>query len=250
MTDEDKLSFLDEQPTEPEAAQEASEPITEDVQPEPEPEQELGETPAHEAVEPEPEPAAPPAVEEPQQSAPITALLDEREKRQNAERQMQQLQQQLAQLQAAQQPKEAPDFFEDPQRAAQHYIAPLQQQLQAQKLEMSKFHASQAFGEDVVAEAMTFFDQNPALSHQFIEHPSPFHAAVEFYKKQKVLADMGSDPEAYINQQVEARMQAKMQEQATRPAAPKAPPPSMAKAPTQGKDAISSGNTFDQMFPS
>lgn len=197
---------------------------------------------------PEPEPPQP-------QTAPLTALLDEREKRQDAQREAQENARKMreleAQLKQLQQPKqEAPDFFEAPQEAMQFHQTQQEQAFNARMMQQSKFFAERDFGAEVVGEAVAFFDQHPQMSQQFMNHPSPFHAAVEFYQKQKLADEIGSDPEAYkarIRAEIEAELQANAK--TVQPAKPKSPPPSVASAPAQGREEIVAGNGFDQLFP-
>lgn len=250
---DDKLDFLDE-------TSEAEEIVEEPTVDEPEVEA------APEAVEPEPEvsepetgeeEAAPPVaeVEEKPQAIPVTALLDEREKRQIAERKAEDTARRLADMearirqeqQAKQQP--APDWYENPQEAAQHQAMTIQQQMQSQRLEQSKFFASREFGADVVNEAIAYFDQNPQLSQQFVNEPSPFHSAVEFYNKQKFLTEVGENPDNY-KEQLRAQIREELMAEMANPdsSKPKAPPPSMSNTPSTGRDAITPGNTFDDMF--
>lgn len=253
--DKDAIAFLDGE-TESEAEEteevEAQEAETEaEAAPEPEPketeaEEQTGEEDPGSTPEPEPQK---------QHDIPVTALLDEREKRQAAQRQLEEYQRRerelQAQLQKLQQPKqEAPDWYEDPQAAARYQTQTIEQQFQARLMQQSKFLAEREFGQNTVNEAISYFDRNPAASQQFKDHPSPFHAAVEFYQRQKVAEEIGSDPEAYkqkLRDELRAELEAELT--ANPKAKPKAPPPSMASAPAAGKEAITSGSAFDQLFP-
>lgn len=223
MTD-NTLDFLDETPTDA-----------------PEPEQ--AEAQAEEQVEAQPEgtgePAEPPsASEEKSRDVPFVALMDEREKRQAAQREAEELRKQIAEYQRQAQPaKEKPDFFDNPDQA-------MDQRLMAVKLQQSRFFAEKEYGADVVAAAYAYFDEHPNESQSLINHPSPFHAAVDHYKRQTKLAEIGPDPDAWINAQVEARLA----ERLAQSPAPKAPPPSMARAPSTGGERISPGSAFDETF--
>lgn len=249
---EGKLEFLDETPAEEPKEVEA---VAEEPQAEPTPEPEVAEAEAApeeaEAVdaEAEPEPegkgetpeAAPPvAAEEKQQSVPITALLDEREKRQKAEREAEQLRQWRQQMQAKQQPK--PDFFENPEQA-------IQQAVMASKLETSRALAEEQLGKERVAEAVAYFDEHPQESHRFLQNPLPFHAAVKFVEQQKFLQEV-QDPDAWREAERERIKQELLAEMpvAQPSPSPAAPPPSVAKAPAQKQAAIAPGNAFDNMF--
>jgi hypothetical protein len=242
---EDKLDFLDGQPAEVTPEPPQAEPVVL-----PEPEAGKGEPEA----QPAPASAPPAEPEEKQHVAPLTALLDEREKRQAAERELQELrnwrQQQEAQARAAQ--IRAPDPRQDPDGALEFERQHFQKQLYNTRLSTSRFLAEQQFGADTVAEAFAFFDKNPALSHQFVDHPSPFHAAVEFYKRQKVAEEVGADPDAYrarLETEIREKIMAEMQ--SAQPAQPKPRlPGSLAAAPAAGGagEPAARGSAFDAAF--
>lgn len=223
MTD-NTLDFLDETP-EVEAEIEAEAP---EIEAAPEGTGEIAEPPS--------------APEEKSRDVPFVALMDEREKRQAAQREAEEYRKKIAdyekRLADYQTPKEKPDFFENPEAVVQQHVT-------AVKLQQSKFLAEKEYGADVVAEAYAYFDQHPQESQALLNHPSPFHAAVEHYKRQKAISDMGPDPEAWINAQVEARLAERLAQTPT----PKAPPPSMARAPSTGGERISPGSAFDEAFP-
>lgn len=252
--DKDAIAFLDgETVDEPEVVEEAvdtpAEPEKTEVKAEtPEPEQtgeDVGEPPA-------PEPDR-------QREIPVTALLDEREKRQEAQRKAEEYDRQLremrAEMQRLKEPKqEAPDWFENPQEAAKFHNTQVEQQFQARMLQQSKFLAEREFGSETVTEAVQYFDRYPAASQQFKDHPSPFHAAVEFYQRQKVAQEIGSDPESYkakLREELRKELEAEMTQTgaALQSSKPKAPPPSAARAPSVGGEAITPGTGFDALFP-
>lgn len=237
--DDDKLNFLDEtsdevETEEPEQVEEVAE------QPEPEPEAvEAAEDTGEEQAEP------PSAEDETQRHIPVTALLDEREKRQEAQRKadeaLARLQAYERQMQQMQQPQQKPDFFDNPEQV-------VQQQVTRVKLEQSQFLAEREFGKEAVEKAIAFFDDpaNMAESQRFINHPSPYHAAVEHVKRQKFLQEV-QDPDKWREQERERLRQEILAEAKATPK-PKAPPPSMASAPARGGDAIAPGNAFDAML--
>jgi hypothetical protein len=241
--DADKLSFLDETP-EPET--EAMAPVPEQIEA---PEQ-SGE-----------QPAVPPTAVEPKAEAiPIQALLDERDRRQRAERELEEQRQWRANFEAQQRQaqQQAPDFFEDPDQRLQYERQSLNASVMRLKLEQSRFLAEREFGADLVKETYAFFDQNPALSHQFVSHPSPFHAAVEFYKRQKVAEEIGADPEAWrqrerekLLEQLRAEAMAEVQTTAQVQPKPKIPG-SLATAPAAGRagEPRARGTAFDAAFGS
>ena len=251
--DGDKLDFLDEQEPETEAEVKTEAEETEQVEGE-------AETPEPKAEDvPEPEPTgdedSTPPVEEPKgREVPITAMLDEREKRQKAEREAEEarktaeaVRRQLEAMKAQKEPENAPDFYENPDERLQFEARRIEQGFQARTLQQSRFFAERDHGAELVNEAMSFFDQNPQLSHQFMEHPSPFHAAIDFYKQQKFLTEV-SDPDKWREQERQRIREEVMAEMKPQPSKPKAPPASLASAPAAGTDAIVPGNAFDGVF--
>lgn len=253
--DKDAIAFLDGDTVE--------EPEVTEMEAEAPPEPEQKEAAKPEAVEPEQtgEPESVPPTPEPETDnrIPVTALLDEREKRQDAQRRFEEAdrarREMEAELKRLQQPKqEAPDWYEDPQAAAKFQTQNIEQQFQSRLLQMSKFQAERDFGAEVVTEAVRFFDKHPEASQQFKAHPSPFHAAVEFYQRQKVAEEIGTDPDAYkarLREEMRAELEAELTAngKTVQPTKPKSPPPSVASAPAQGRETIVPGNAFDGMFP-
>lgn len=238
----DKLDFLNGEQTEPEVETVEAEQV-EAVAPEPE------------KGEPE---AAPPAavVEEKPSAIPISALLDERDRRQKAEREAEELRQWRKQIEAQQNAKPAPDFYADPDQRLAYERNQFQAQFTAMKLQQSRFLAERDFGAEEVKAAYAYFDQNPQLSHQLLEHPSPFHAAVELYKRQRVVEEIGADPEAWKTKQMEAikeqlRAELMAEQQGIAPPKPRIPG-SLASAPAAGKagEPRARGSAFDAAFGS
>jgi hypothetical protein len=242
--DQDKLEFLEER------AEEVAPDTTPDtVEVAEEPKEPKGEKPA-EAIEPEPAPSAPPAPEPEAQRIPLTAMLDEREKRQNAERELQEMKRQLALIQQQKEQPAPPDFYEKPDERLAYETNRFKAELHNMKITQSRFLAEKDHGKELVDEAFGFFDQpqNRFLTAQFADHPSPYHAAVEFYKKQKFLNEV-NDPDQWRNAERE-RIRQELMAEISQPSRPKAPPPSLGKAPAVGgTDTIAPGNTFDGMFP-
>lgn len=228
--DGDKLNFLDE--TAPEAAAEAT-----PAAPEPQP-------PVVEAKgEP---PAAPPAApEEKASSIPISALLDERERRQKAEREAEEGRQYRRQMEERQ--REA--ALQDPEQRQVYERQQIHGMIMEQRLSQSRFLAEREFGKDEVAAAYAYFDQHPQLSSQLLNHPSPFHAAVEFVRRQRIADEVGADPEAWRakeREKLRAELMAEIQ-----PVQPQQRlPGSLAAAPAAGRagEPRARGSAFDAAF--
>ncbi len=238
---DDKLTFFEDETQEPQEA-EAEQQEPEQEAKAPEPEQEPQQAEAEESTG-EKEEASPPEATTDEQGRliPVTALLDEREKRQKFEREAEELRRWKQEQERQRQPEKRPDFWESPEQAVQAYVT-------AEKLKQSKFLAEREFGADLVNEAYNYFEQNPQESHQLLNHPSPFHAAVEHYKRQKFLNEV-QDPDAWREQERERLRQEILAEVQQSKQPRKAPPPSMAKATPAGRDAIAPGSGFDELFP-
>lgn len=234
---DDKLDFLNANPEEADATPVAEVEIVQEAE---------AEAPQVEA-EPEgtgePKAAPPVAAEEKPTTIPVTALLDEREKRQKAERELEEMRRWRQQIEAQQkQGQKKPDFFDNPDQA-------VQQALLANKVQQSRFLAEREFGAEAVNEAMAYYDLHPQETQRFLSHPSPFHAAMEHYKRQKFLEEV-QDPDKWREAERELIRQELMAQAPTaQPSKPTAPPPSMARAPSAGRVQPSQGTAFDELFP-
>lgn len=234
MTD-DALSFLDDT-AQPQA--EAA-PVT---PPEPEPVADQGEPIA-----------TPPVAPEPHREVPLTALLDEREKRQQAAREAEELRRELAALKAQAQPQPKPiDVLEDPEGFARQQQMALQSAILQDRYERSRWQAEEKHGAETVKAVIEFFN-DPAhapKSQEFIRHPDPFAAAFRYYTEQqevaKVRAAGGVDA---IRQQLEAEIREKvLAELQTSAPKPATPPPSLASAASSGAAKAPPVNGFDAAF--
>lgn len=180
--------------------------------------------------------AAPPAAA-PKDSGmvPLAVVLDDREKRQRAEQERDQLRAQLAHFQRQQQqPQTLPDPIEDANGYGQFILSQVQQATMANRLQMSRFFAEEKFGAQTVAEAMAWFDNQPrAVSEQFLSAPSPFHAAVAHYQSHKAAEERSSpDYEANLRAKIKAELMAEMAQPSPTPRIP----PSMARSGNSGND--------------
>lgn len=103
------------------------------------------------AVEPEPEPEPQPEVEKSHERpepgfVPIAAIMDERDKRKDLERQ-------IAELRSQNEVPAAPDPYDDPQAYSAYMRGELDKALQAQKVDMSWQFAVSQHGEEGVTKA-------------------------------------------------------------------------------------------------
>ncbi len=176
-------------------------------------------TPVEEAP-PTTEPAkeAAPAVETPQASQPETTdatqsrmiplpeLLGERQKRQEAERRMAELQgqlqafQQMAQ-QRPQQPQQEdqPDWYASPEQAAQVMQTRFEQQMFQTRVALSEQLIKQQHPDyDAVSELFAeHAKRDPNLLAQVYQHPTPALFAYQVGKQIQYMSKIGNDPESY-----------------------------------------------------
>lgn len=198
----------------------------EEEQPETEPE----ETPEPEG-EAEPEQPEAEAPKDDGRKAPLAALHAEREKaraeRERADELTRRLEALERQAQPQAEPEKAPDAWEDPDKRFAYEAERIKGEVWNQTLKQSRFYAEREFGKEEVEAAFEFFNENPHLSQPLRGEPSPFHAAVEVYRKHKTAQEIGGDPEGYkaklreeIRREIEAEQVAKNVKSAAEAKAP------------------------------
>jgi len=165
------------------------------------------ETPAETPVEAK-EPPAQPVAQQPQEDAhrvPLRELLDERDKRQALQRQIEELRRQIPAKEA---PK-APEFWEQPEgnidHRVQQAVQPLVQELIMQREQTSRALAAIQYGEDTVNEA--FEDMKARIQsgdpvarfdyQRVMAQPNQYAALVQLHQQRKALNEIGNDPNAY-----------------------------------------------------
>lgn len=190
-------------------------------------------------------PVAPPATPEDHGRIPIAALLDEREKRKEKEREVEALNRRIADYEAKATPK--PDFFADPDAALAAQARATQEAVLYAKLETSRFLAEEKFGAELVQEAFEFYDRNPHLSQPLLKSPSPYHAAVREYEKYKAAEEVAKDPSAY-RARVEAEVRERILAEYNVQPKPTAPPPSLSSASSVSAGKAPAASGFGQLF--
>lgn len=132
---------------------------------------------------------------------PRDALLDERRKRQEIERQYRELQ---ARMQQQPEPENKPDWFTDPESAAARERQQFQQQLFETRVELSETlmrekHQDYESMRDVFAEAAVRAAEagNPQLQMQLSRSPNPAKFAYEMGRRIHFQREVGDDPGAY-----------------------------------------------------
>ena len=240
MSDE-KLNFLDaEEPATP--APEPSAPVIE----------------AEKPAAPEPEPQGDGRARDPETGrfVPISALLDERDKRQAETAKRIDLEAQLQRYQQPQQPEQMPT---DPSGIIQYALAEQQRIAFNERLNTSELMARQAHGEEIVSEAQQAFlsavGQNPMLQQQLQGQIHPYDFVVKWFRQHKLMSEIGQDPEAWRKSEAEKIRQqvlAELQGQGVQPAqSSQQPPPSVVGRPAAaraGTVPIGPGNAFDNLF--
>lgn len=136
------------------------------------------------------------AEQEDGKTVPLAALQSERETNRELKRRLEALERQQQQPRQEEQ-QQPPDFYENPDQRMTYERSQIEQQMNQRHLQQSRFFAEREFGKEEVDAAYAYFDQHPEQSQALLNEPSPFHAAVEFYRKQKVAEEIGADPEAY-----------------------------------------------------
>lgn len=175
---------------------------------------------------------------------PIQALLDEREKRQRNEREVEELRQWRQQQEARRQAPQRPDMYDDPEG----YAAYLEQQQHAalwnatesvSKRFASKEHGAEAIG---AAEqwALERVKTDPTIAQRFRASADPYEFLVGEFKRDQLLKEIGSDPDAYVRRKaVELGLGSAQQPGAATPSQPQPgastpPPRSLATVPGSG----------------
>lgn len=205
---------------------------------------------------------------------PLNELLNEREKRQKLEAQMEAMQAQWEQMQQGnQQQQEWPDIFENPE-AYQQMIGGLYQQQQAMQQQMQ-----QAVNQQLAMARMEFLgelslraakQQDPETYNaawqelerrvqsgdgqwrqQVLSSDDPGQTLLQLYKNENVTKTVGTDPEAYFQKRIEELKndpQALAQLLGNSPSTPKVNlPPSLTKAGSSGLPSISGSDLWDEI---
>jgi hypothetical protein len=209
----------------------------EEKQPEAEtPKVETVETPAPEveappAPEPAPEPTPEPEAPKEDKSVPLTALLDERDRRKEAERRAAEYESR----QAASAPVDMPDPIDDPRGFAEWQNSQVQQALVSQRFEMSDLMAKQQYGEETVKTAaewaMEKAKADPLFATAYMQQPHPIDWIVREHKRSALVNDIGDNVDDWFAKEAEKRGYA--------PTAPNtAPAPAVAASPPAVKPAV------------
>ena len=164
---------------------------------------------------------APPASEE--DRIPVSAIQDERRKRQELERRLQEYEAKLQQLSNPPQP--APDMFENPEGWQTHFGQTIQQQAAEQAslnatLNTSEMLARDKFDdfEEMKASFLELAAQNPTLAQQALSDPHPWRKAYQIAKTHTTMQQVGATDIDSLRAQIRAELEAELKAQAPTPA--------------------------------
>ena len=167
----------------------------------------------------------------------LSAVLDEREKRQKAVAEADELRQKLK---AYEQPEDEISVFEDEQGFKTQQQNATQAALRNTELNMSQAFAEKEFGEEKVAAVADWFKkdgvQSPAALKRFNEAKLPFHELVSMYDDDLIMRD----PAAY-----KAELLAELRSELENETKPEPNTPSLATSRSVGEKSISSDNFED-----
>lgn len=196
----------------------------------------------------EPAPVAPPPPEP--AHAPLSALLDERERRQAAERERDELRK------AQQRPPEpvtVPDPYEDPNGYQAFQAQQTQQAALNIRLDLSEDLARGKHGDALVDQARDWalerMAKSPAFNHEVLSHRNPYDFIVQQHQRDQFVSQIQpSDYEAF---QAWRAAQSAAPQPAAQAASPVPPPPSLASATSAGGAAsvpTAPGSAYDALF--
>lgn len=167
----------------------------------------------------------------------LSAVLDEREKRQKAVAEADELRQKLK---AYEQPEDEISVFEDEQGFKNQQQNATQAALRNTELNMSQAFAEKEFGEEKVAAVAEWFKkdgvQSPAALKRFNEAKLPFHELVKMYDDDLIMRD----PAAY-----KAELLAELRSEIENEKKPEPSTPSLATSRSVGEKTISTDNFED-----
>ena len=211
-------------------------------------EQPTAETPPAPA---EPESPAPAAQEPPppHQGIPPWRLKEEADARRAAEAEMAELRRELAQLRQPKQPDPVPDLYENPTAFVDHgvkqHIDPVKSEIATLREFYSRKEAIREHGAEKVTAAYNALDQGMRardpeaimIYQRAMNSMDPFGDIMSWHQKQTLFSQVGSDPNAWFEKQLEERLkdpthQAKLmerirgnvQQQPNRPSVMQLPP--------------------------
>lgn len=180
-------------------------------------------------------------------------MLDEREKRQALERQLEA----LKAAQPRQEAPQAPNLYDDPEGFAAHQAQQTHAVALNIKLDLSEDMARQRHGEEVVDKAKQWaierMAQSPVFQQEVLSNRNPYDFAVQAYQRDQVVAQLTPEKLAAFNAWQTAMASAQPAPALAGAAPPQAaptPPRSLATAPSASgaAPADTSGSAYDGLF--
>ena len=260
MTEDDKLSFLD-QPRD-ETGRFASKQDSQPVEPPPPAPEPPAET--QPALTPEPAPSQPASasVQPPPGYIPMAAVLDEREKRQKYERELEEMRRKYEE--ATRKPPQALDPIADPEAFERSLNERIERVRWDAITNASLVAATRHHGPEKVKAAEEWLQQelqqNPGIWQQIQRQPDPYDYVVSQHQRTLRLQKIGDDdPDAYAQKWAEANGYVKAGTQQPQsagvsghPQPSTLPRPSLASAPSAGSKSpsvpVGPGEAFNAVF--
>ncbi len=121
---------------------------------------------------------------------PLSALMDERDKRKSLEAR-------LAQFEQAREAPKVPDVLSDPEGFQAHTVAQFQAQLVDTKLNISEAAARRHYGADKVEAAkqwaLTQFEKKPSFQQEVISQADPYDYAIQQFERDSIASTVTAD---------------------------------------------------------
>lgn len=144
----------------------------------------------------------------------ITAVMDEREKRQAAQKRVEELEKQLKELQKGGD-DDSVSVFDDEKKFAERILNDVDQKVLNRTLNMSQAIAEREFGKDTVAEKLAAFkdmaSDNQELLQRVYDAPSPYHELIDIVDKHEKAKEMENIDE--YREKVRAEERAKLEKE-------------------------------------
>jgi hypothetical protein len=173
----------------------------------------------------------------------LTAVMDEREKRQKAVAEAEELRQKLAEYEKP--TGEDVSVFEDEKAFIEAQDRKLKDEVNNAALNMSQAFANQTFGKDKVDAAAEWFKQegikSPSLIERYSSAELPYHEVVAMHEEEQARLD----PDAY---KAKIRAEVLKEVEASKPPEPESITPSLASKRSAGKASTNVTEDFEDIL--
>ncbi len=193
----------------------------------------------------------------PSQNVPLSALLDERDRRKAEADRASMLEEQIARMtQGQQQQTQAPDPLEDPEAFGSYVQQQVQMNAVNTTLNMSEVMARQSYGDEAVNAAQQWGRQrmqaDPGFQQRVISSPHPYQTVMSEFQREYALHKLGDSTTGVDDFLAWKAAQQQLADPQQQPAPPgtqrTAPPKSIASAPSAGSIATDVIPTEEEMF--